>query len=149
MTKKHHHEDSFSFHKMDCYFIDACMNECILGHNQIISLLYNCTTNINQAVCAWEGSQYRSAMSQTFNSAWQDTFNPHSQNCKPFCDKYYSSLFYPHHKVTRCAFDQLKLACKIVVEIVNWKENIGHHGNDFPFGREQHDSKWKQGKRSH
>jgi len=31
MTKKHH-EDSFSFHKMDGYCIGACMNECMLGH---------------------------------------------------------------------------------------------------------------------
>ena len=46
--------------------------------------------------------------------------------------KYYSSLFYPHHKVTKCAFDQLKMACKIVVEIVNWRDNIGHHENYFP-----------------
>ena len=58
--------------------------------------------------------------------------NTHWQNCKPFRDKYHSSLFYPHHKVTKCAFNQLKLACKIAVEIVNWRENIGHHGNDFP-----------------
>ena len=47
------------------------MNECILGHNQILSrssLLYNCITNINRAVCAWEGSQYLSAKSSILRS---------------------------------------------------------------------------------
>ena len=61
---KEHHEDTFSFAKMDGYYrvIGSSVDERKLGRDQFIShfsLLYNSTTNMQyiQDDCAWEWRQ--------------------------------------------------------------------------------------------